>query len=143
MAWDGYSSGRANECLRRPVVSHTVAQLVTSLPVPAVVGTATNGEEAVEQAEAMAPDLILMDVHMPVMDGIAATERVRQLLPDCQVVMLTTFDDDEYIIRSLRAGTLDHIPTDLVDKLAPSLAQHAERVGADPIVAAYYASRAS
>jgi glutathione S-transferase len=46
-------------------------------------------------------------------------------------------------IRSLRAGTLDHVPTDLVDKLAPSLVQHEERVGNDPIVTAYYAARAS
>jgi glutathione S-transferase len=46
-------------------------------------------------------------------------------------------------IRSLRAGTLDHIPTDLVDKLAPGLVKHEERVGNDPIVTAYYAARAS
>jgi glutathione S-transferase len=46
-------------------------------------------------------------------------------------------------IRSLRAGTLDHVPTDLVDKLAPGLVQHQERVGSDPIVTAYYAARAS
>ena len=50
-----------------------------------VVGTATNGEEAVAKAKALAPDLILMDIHMPVVDGIVAAERVRDLLPDCQV----------------------------------------------------------
>jgi glutathione S-transferase len=56
---------------------------------------------------------------------------------------LTVADLKVYIqIRSLRAGTLDHIPTDLVDKLAPNLVQHAERVGSDPIVEAYYATRA-
>ncbi len=79
----------------------------------AVVGTATNGDEAVAQAEALAPDLILMDVHMPVMDGIEATERVRNSLPDCQVVMLTTFDDDEYIVRSLRAGACGYLLNDI------------------------------
>ena len=78
-----------------------------------VVGTATNGEEAVAQAEALAPDLILMDVRMPVMDGIEATERVRHRLPDCQVVMLTTFDDDEYIVRSLRAGACGYLLKDI------------------------------
>ena len=57
---------------------------------------------------------------------------------------LTVADLKVYVqIRSLRAGTLDHVPTDLVDKLAPSLVQHAERVGSDSIVTAYYASRAS
>lgn len=78
-----------------------------------VVGTATNGEEAVAGAEASAPDVILMDVHMPVMDGITATEKVRELLPDCQVVMLTTFDDDEYIVRSLNAGACGYLLKDL------------------------------
>ena len=87
-----------------------------------VVGTATNGEEAVAQAEALAPDLILMDVHMPVMDGIEATERVRNRHPDCQVVMLTTFDDDEYIIRSLQAGACGYLLKDIpADDLAEAV----------------------
>ena len=78
-----------------------------------VVGTATNGEEAVAQAEALAPDLILMDVHMPVMDGVTATSRIRERFPDCQVVMLTTFDDDEYIVRSLQAGACGYLLKDI------------------------------
>lgn len=57
---------------------------------------------------------------------------------------LTVADLKVYMqIRSLRAGTLDHVPTDLVDKLAPGLVRHAERVGSDPIATAYYAARAS
>lgn len=57
---------------------------------------------------------------------------------------LTVADLKVYVqVRSLRSGTLDHVPTDLVDKLAPSLVQHEERVGNDPIVTAYYAARAS
>ena len=57
---------------------------------------------------------------------------------------LTVADLKVYVqIRSLRAGTLDHVPTDLVDKLAPSLVRHQERVGSDPIVTAYYAARAT
>lgn len=87
-----------------------------------VVGTATNGLEAVTQAEALNPDLILMDVHMPVMDGIEATERVRHRLPDCQVVMLTTFDDDEYIIRSLKVGACGYLLKDIpADDLAEAV----------------------
>ncbi len=94
-----------------------------------VVGTATNGEEAVEQAEAVAPDLILMDVHMPVMDGIAATERVRHLLPDCQVVMLTTFDDDDFIVRSLQAGACGYLLKDIpADDLAQAVRSAHRRV---------------
>ena len=57
---------------------------------------------------------------------------------------LTVADLKVYVqVRSLRAGTLDHVPTDLVDKLAPDLVRHEERVANDPIVTAYYAARAS
>jgi DNA-binding NarL/FixJ family response regulator len=79
----------------------------------AVVGTARNGQDAIEQAAALAPDIILMDIHMPVMDGIAATEKLRQQLPDSQIVMLTTFDDDAYIIHSLQAGACGYLLKDI------------------------------
>jgi|YNPBryantNP2012_1023418.scaffolds.fasta_scaffold03280_5 DNA-binding NarL/FixJ family response regulator len=78
-----------------------------------VVGTAVDGQEAVEKATALAPDVILMDVRMPVMDGIAATALIRRALPDCRVLMLTTFDDEEYIIRSLQAGAMGYLLKDI------------------------------
>ncbi len=94
-----------------------------------VVGTATNGEEAVAQAVALSPDLILMDVRMPVMDGIVATERVRHHLPDCQVVMLTTFDDDDFVVRSLLAGACGYLLKDIpADDLAQAVRSAHRRV---------------
>ena len=88
----------------------------------AVVGTAKNGQEAIEQAVALAPDIILMDIHMPVMDGIAATERLRRQLPDSQIVMLTTFDDEAYVIRSLQAGACGYLLKDIaVNDLAQAV----------------------
>lgn len=78
-----------------------------------VVGTAKNGQDAIEQSIKLAPDVILMDIHMPVMDGIAATENLRRELPGSQVVMLTTFDDDVYIIRSLQAGACGYLLKDI------------------------------
>ena len=94
-----------------------------------VVGTATNGEEAVAQAESLAPDLILMDVHMPVMDGILATELILQRLPDCQVVMLTTFDDDDFVVRSLQAGACGYLLKDIpADDLAQAVRSAHRRV---------------
>jgi len=78
-----------------------------------VVGAAKNGQDAIELAATLTPDIILMDIHMPVMDGIAATEILRQQLPDCQVVMLTTFDDEAYIIRSLQAGACGYLLKDI------------------------------
>jgi YesN/AraC family two-component response regulator len=59
-----------------------------------VVGTAADGQEAVEQALALKPDVILMDVRMPVMNGVDATARILKQQPACCILMLTTFDDD-------------------------------------------------
>jgi DNA-binding NarL/FixJ family response regulator len=85
-----------------------------------VVGTAASGQEALERALAVHPDVILMDVRMPVMDGVAATAQVRRQLPSCQVLMLTTFDDEEYVIDALRAGACGYL---LKNIPAPDLAR--------------------
>lgn len=87
-----------------------------------VVGTAVDGQQAVEKAIELSPDIVLMDVRMPVMDGIAATRQIRQHLPECQVLMLTTFDDDEYIIKSLEAGASGYLLKDIpADNLASAI----------------------
>ncbi len=78
-----------------------------------VVGTAVNGQDALEQAQQLHPDVILMDVRMPVLDGVAATIQIRQQLPTCQILMLTTFDDDEYVINALRAGATGYLLKDI------------------------------
>lgn len=90
-----------------------------------VVGTASNGEEALEQALSLRPDVILMDVRMPDMDGVAATEQVRRQLPDCKILMLTTFDDEEYVLEALRAGASGYL---LKDIPARDLAQAVQAV---------------
>ncbi len=102
-----------------------------------VVGTAADGQEAVEQALALSPDVILMDVRMPVMDGVAATAQVRRQLAHCRVLMLTTFDEEEYIIQALQAGASGYL---LKDMPAEDLAQairltHAGVSQLDPSVA--------
>ena len=78
-----------------------------------VVGTAANGQEALEQALSLQPDVILMDVRMPIMDGVAAATQVRRQLPSCRVLMLTTFDDEEYVIEALRAGATGYLLKDI------------------------------
>jgi DNA-binding NarL/FixJ family response regulator len=70
-----------------------IASLLGLQPGIAVVGTAANGREAVERAVTLAADVVLMDVRMPEVDGIAALELLRRRAPACRVVMLTTFDD--------------------------------------------------
>ncbi len=78
-----------------------------------VVGTAVNGQDAIDQAEEMRPNVVLMDVRMPVMDGITATAHIHRRFPDCHVLMLTTFDDEEYVIRSLQAGASGYLLKDI------------------------------
>jgi DNA-binding NarL/FixJ family response regulator len=78
-----------------------------------VVGTAVDGQEAIEKALTLAPDVILMDVRMPIMDGISATTEIRRQLPACQILMLTTFDDEEYIVKSLQAGASGYLLKDI------------------------------
>jgi DNA-binding NarL/FixJ family response regulator len=90
-----------------------------------VIGMASNGEEALEQALSLRPDVILMDVRMPVMDGVAATEQVRRQVPDCKILMLTTFDDEEYVLEALRAGASGYL---LKDIPARDLAQAVQAV---------------
>jgi DNA-binding NarL/FixJ family response regulator len=77
-----------------------------------VVGEAANGEEAVRLAVSLHPEVVLMDVRMPVLDGVAATRRLHSLLPACHIIVLTTFDDDEYVFEALRAGAIGYLLKD-------------------------------
>ncbi|WP_299403027.1 response regulator transcription factor, partial [Acaryochloris sp. IP29b_bin.148] len=78
-----------------------------------VVGMAANGKDAIEQALDLKPSIILMDVRMPEMNGVEATAKIRQALPTCQVIMLTTFDDEEFIVQSLLAGACGYLMKDI------------------------------
>jgi len=77
-----------------------------------VVGEAANGDEAVQLAAELRPAVVLMDVQMPVLDGVAATRRLRAAQPECRVILLTTFDDDEYVFEGLRAGAAGYLLKD-------------------------------
>jgi len=77
-----------------------------------VVGEAGNGEEAISLARKLLPSVVLMDLQMPVLDGVAATRRLHQDLPDCRVIVLTTFDDDEMVFDGLRAGAIGYLLKD-------------------------------
>ncbi|MEU0563723.1 response regulator transcription factor, partial [Dactylosporangium sp. NPDC006015] len=95
------------------LVRDGIASLLGIQPGIDVVGTAADGAEAVAKALDAAPDVVLMDVRMPVMDGVEATRELCERLPGCRVVMLTTFDDDEYVTRALRAGAGGYLLKDL------------------------------
>jgi DNA-binding NarL/FixJ family response regulator len=77
-----------------------------------VVGTAAGGREAVDRAGEMSPDVVLMDLSMPDLDGIAATRGVLERCPDCQVVVLTSFSDRDRIVAALDAGAIGYLLKD-------------------------------
>lgn len=88
----------------QPLIRSGFRQLVDSAPAFRTVGEASTGAEAVELAARHRPDLVLMDVRMPVMDGIEATRRICAARPATRVLIVTTFDLDEYVFGALRAG---------------------------------------
>jgi DNA-binding NarL/FixJ family response regulator len=103
-----------------------------------IVGTAADGHEAIEVALRTGPDVALMDVRMPRMDGVAAVAQLRAKLPSCRVVMLTTFDDQDYVVRALQAGAAGYLLKDLPsrDLAAAVRLAHAGVLPLDPAVAA-------
>jgi DNA-binding NarL/FixJ family response regulator len=74
-----------------------------------VVGEASHGEEAIALTQSLQPDIILMDVRMPICDGVQATREIHQRFPWIRILVLTTFDEDEYIWQSLQAGALGYL----------------------------------
>jgi DNA-binding NarL/FixJ family response regulator len=87
-----------------------------------VVGEAGNGAEAIRLANSLSAAVVLMDLQMPVLDGVAATRRLHAEQPDCRVIVLTTFDDDEMVFDGLRAGAVGYLLKDAPsEKLAEAI----------------------
>ena len=95
-----------------PVVRRGLAELLGAADDIEVVGAATDGEEAVAQAAASEPDVVLMDISMPNLDGVAATRRLLRERPDARVVMLTSFSERERILDALDAGAIGYLLKD-------------------------------
>lgn len=102
-----------------------------------IVSTAANGQEALEQAVSLQPDVILMDVRMPILDGVAATEQIHRQLPACKILMLTTFNDETYVLEALQVGASGYLLKDLParDLAQAILAVHRGIYQLDPTVA--------
>ncbi len=81
-----------------------LVELLTADPEIEIVGQASTGREAVERAGQLTPDVVLMDVRMPDLDGIAATRELSRAMPEVKVLILTTFEQDDYVFGALRAG---------------------------------------
>lgn len=94
------------------VVRAGLAALLAQRPEFRVVGEAGTGDEAVRLAVELCPDVILMDLQMPVLDGVAATRQIRSAVPQTQILVLTTFDDDELIWSAIQAGAKGYLLKD-------------------------------
>jgi DNA-binding NarL/FixJ family response regulator len=83
--------------------------LLSQHPQLQVVGEAANGEEAVRASRDLRPDIVLMDLRMPVLNGIEATRRITAALPTIRIIVLTTFEEDEEVYEALRAGAVEYL----------------------------------
>ena len=86
------------------LVRRGIALLLSMAHDMECVGQASNGDEAVKLAQVLRPDIVLMDLHMPVKGGVAATREIIAAQPGIQVLVLTTLDDDETVVEAVRAG---------------------------------------
>jgi len=87
-----------------------------------VVGEAANGSEAIRLTRSLLPSVVLLDLQMPILDGVSATRRLHEEQPSCRVIVLTTFDDDEMVFDGLRAGAVGYLLKDVPsEKLAEAI----------------------
>lgn len=92
-----------------------------------VIGTASNGVEAIRMVEKYIPDVVLLDIRMPEMDGVTCIKNIKRIYPDMKVIMLTTFNDEEYIIEALANGASGYFLKDIeMDKLVQTIRDCAE-----------------
>ncbi len=110
-----------------------------------VEGIGANGREALELCRANPPDIVLMDIRMPEMDGVKATALLKEEMPHVKVIILTTFDDDELIIKGLKAGAKTYLLKDLPsDRLAEIIrSTHRGDMVLQPEIAARLVEKAS
>ncbi|WP_181792853.1 response regulator transcription factor [Streptomyces sp. WELS2] len=97
----------------QPLVRRGLSLILSPDPAFEVVGEAEDGAQAVALAQRLSPDVVVMDIRMPVLDGVGATEELARTLPGCRVLALSTFDMDEYVVAALRAGAYGFLPKDV------------------------------
>ncbi|MFJ3928554.1 response regulator [Streptomyces sp. NPDC090022] len=97
----------------QPLVRAALQMVIADAPDLEVVGEANNGSEAVELAGSLEPDVVVMDIRMPGMDGIEATRLITGGPGTTQIIMLTTFDDDDYVYAALQAGASGFLVKDM------------------------------
>ncbi|MAT45276.1 MAG: DNA-binding response regulator [Anaerolineaceae bacterium] len=94
------------------IVCQGLTTILNNDPLIKVIATANDGLEALRLVEELQPDLVLMDLKMPELNGIQATQRIRQRFPQVRVLVLTTYDDDEWLFDAIRAGAAGYLLKD-------------------------------
>ena len=95
------------------ILTEGIKSVLETCPDFAVIGTAQDGVEAVELCEKLKPDVVLMDIRMPNMNGVVATKRIKELNPDIKIIVLTTFDDSDYILSAINNGASGYLLKDI------------------------------
>ena len=95
-----------------PVVREGIGAMLARQPDFQIVGEASNGLQAIEKARELSPDVVLMDLRMPEMDGVEAIGRIRAEKPEVKFIILTTYSDDEYILKGIAAGARAYLLKD-------------------------------
>lgn len=114
-----------------PVIRQITRRLLVRHPEMLVVGEADNGAEALELVRQVQPDVVLMDVYMPILDGVATTKQLRAAYPDLPIVLFTSCDHDGYVLEGVRAGADGYLLKDVSTQVLVSTLQAVmEDVGA-------------
>ncbi len=95
------------------ILSEGIKSVLETCDEIEVCGIAHDGLQAVEMAQALKPDVILMDVRMPEMNGVAATKRIKEVCPEIKIIILTTFDDSDYILSGINNGASGYLLKDI------------------------------
>jgi DNA-binding NarL/FixJ family response regulator len=95
-----------------PVVREGIGSMLKREPDFRIVGEALNGLDAIEKARLLTPDVILMDLRMPELDGVEAIKRIKEEMPETKFIILTTYSDDEYIFKGIAAGARAYLLKD-------------------------------
>jgi len=119
------------------LIREGLAIILDTQPDIQVVGQASDGREAVKQVAQLKPDVVLMDVRMPLMDGIKATRQIKETNPHVQVIILTTYDEDELVFDGIRAGASGYLLKDITRRRLADAVRGAARGEAqiDPAIA--------
>ncbi|PKM64378.1 MAG: DNA-binding response regulator [Firmicutes bacterium HGW-Firmicutes-20] len=106
----------------QPILREGLKSLLATCEDIDVIAEAGNGKEAIEQLNHVTPDVILMDIRMPVLNGVEATKQIKEKYPSVIIIILTTFDDDQYILDALRYGASGYLLKDMgIQQLAAAI----------------------